>query len=52
MQLDHLNVLAAFLGAAHVQLDADDLRSINEALARLPLHGARYPAQLQSLVGR
>ena len=40
------------VGAAHVQLDPDDLRSINEALARLPLHGARYPAQLQSLVGR
>jgi len=40
------------IGAAHVQLGADDLRNIDEALATLTVQGARYPAQLQSLVGR
>jgi aryl-alcohol dehydrogenase-like predicted oxidoreductase len=40
------------VGAARLHLDADDLRSINVALAALPVHGARYPAQLQALVGR
>jgi aryl-alcohol dehydrogenase-like predicted oxidoreductase len=40
------------IGAARLQLDPDDLRSINEALATIPVRGARYPAQLQSLVGR
>jgi aryl-alcohol dehydrogenase-like predicted oxidoreductase len=40
------------IGAAHVQLGTDDLRSIDEALAKLTVHGARYPAHLQSLVGR
>lgn len=32
--------------------DQDDQQAISEALATLPVHGARYPAQLQSLVGR
>jgi aryl-alcohol dehydrogenase-like predicted oxidoreductase len=40
------------IGAADVRLGADDLRSIDEALATLTVYGARYPAQLQSLVGR
>jgi aryl-alcohol dehydrogenase-like predicted oxidoreductase len=40
------------IGAARLQLDPDDLRSISYALATLPVHGARYPAHLQSLVGR
>jgi aryl-alcohol dehydrogenase-like predicted oxidoreductase len=40
------------IGAADVQLDTDELRRIDEALARIPVHGARYPANLQSLVGR
>jgi aryl-alcohol dehydrogenase-like predicted oxidoreductase len=40
------------IGAAHVQFGADDLRSIDEALATLTVQGARYPPQLQSLVGR
>ena len=39
-------------GATEVHLDADDLRSIGEALARIPVQGARYPPHLQSLVGR
>jgi aryl-alcohol dehydrogenase-like predicted oxidoreductase len=40
------------LGAADVQLDANDVRSIGEALAKLDVQGARYPPHLQSLVGR
>jgi aryl-alcohol dehydrogenase-like predicted oxidoreductase len=40
------------IGAAHVPLDTDELRSIDEAFAKIPVHGARYPAHLQSLVGR
>jgi aryl-alcohol dehydrogenase-like predicted oxidoreductase len=40
------------IGAAQVQLNSDELRSIDEAFANIPVHGARYPAHLQSLVGR
>jgi aryl-alcohol dehydrogenase-like predicted oxidoreductase len=40
------------IGAADVQLSTDDLRSIDEAASKIPVHGARYPAQLQALVGR
>jgi aryl-alcohol dehydrogenase-like predicted oxidoreductase len=40
------------VGAAQLHLDADDLRSIDAALGTLPVHGARYPSQLQALVGR
>ena len=40
------------IAATDVQLGPDDLRSIDEALAKLTVHGERYPAQLQALVGR
>ena len=40
------------IGAVHVHLDADDLRAIDEALAKIAVQGARYPAHLQALVGR
>ena len=40
------------IGAAQVRLDSDELRRIDEALANIPVHGARYPAHLQALVGR
>jgi aryl-alcohol dehydrogenase-like predicted oxidoreductase len=40
------------MGAADVQLSPDDLRSIDEAAQSIPVHGARYPAELQALVGR
>jgi aryl-alcohol dehydrogenase-like predicted oxidoreductase len=40
------------IGAVHVQFDSDDLRRIDEVLAKLIVQGERYPAQLQSLVGR
>jgi aryl-alcohol dehydrogenase-like predicted oxidoreductase len=38
--------------AADVTLSADDLRQIAEALAKVEVQGARYPAHLQALVGR
>jgi len=40
------------LGAADVQLSADDLGEIERAVSRLDVHGARYPEHLQKLVGR
>ncbi|TDW99056.1 aldo/keto reductase [Dinghuibacter silviterrae] len=40
------------LGAANVELSADDLREIEEAAAKVQIHGARYPQHLQERVGK
>jgi aryl-alcohol dehydrogenase-like predicted oxidoreductase len=40
------------LGAAGVELTAEDLREIESASSRITLQGARYPEALQKLVGR
>jgi len=40
------------LGGAGLDLSAADLSRIAEVLARIPVQGARYPAQLASRVGR
>jgi aryl-alcohol dehydrogenase-like predicted oxidoreductase len=40
------------LGAAAVQLTADDLREIDHAASAIEVHGARYPEHLQKMVGR
>ena len=40
------------LGAAAIQLTADDLRQIDSATASITVQGARYPEHLQKLVGR
>jgi aryl-alcohol dehydrogenase-like predicted oxidoreductase len=40
------------LGAAGIQLSADDVREIDRAASQIEVHGARYPEQLQKLVGR
>ncbi len=40
------------LGAANLELTADDLREIDEAASRISVRGARYPEELQKLVGR
>jgi len=40
------------LGGASVQLNANDLREIDRAAVQIEVHGARYPEQLQKLVGR
>jgi aryl-alcohol dehydrogenase-like predicted oxidoreductase len=47
-----LHRLEENLGAATVELDPSDLRQIESALAGIEVQGARYPAQLQNLVGR
>ena len=40
------------IGAANVQLSSDELRELGNAAATIPLQGARYPEELQKLVGR
>jgi len=40
------------IGAAAVELTADDLRQIDSATAKIPVQGARYPENLQKLVNR
>jgi aryl-alcohol dehydrogenase-like predicted oxidoreductase len=40
------------LGAAGVDLTPDDLRDIDSAVAKITVQGARYPEQLQQMVGR
>jgi aryl-alcohol dehydrogenase-like predicted oxidoreductase len=40
------------LGAAEIQLTADDLRDIGRAASQIEVHGARYPEHLQKMVGR
>jgi aryl-alcohol dehydrogenase-like predicted oxidoreductase len=40
------------LGAAAIQLTADDLREIDRAASQIEVHGARYPEHLQRMVGR
>ena len=40
------------LGAAAIQLTADDLREIDHAASQIEVHGARYPEHLQAMVGR
>src|ERR1700754_2528485 len=40
------------LGAADIQLSADDLRDIDRAASQIEVQGARYPEHLQQMVGR
>jgi aryl-alcohol dehydrogenase-like predicted oxidoreductase len=40
------------LGAASIELTADDLREIDRATAEISVQGARYPEHLQRMVGR
>jgi aryl-alcohol dehydrogenase-like predicted oxidoreductase len=40
------------LGGANVELTANDLRELNEATSKIDIKGARYPENLQKLVGR
>jgi len=47
-----LHRLEENLGAAGVELSADELAAIEGALARVEIQGARYPARLAALVGR
>jgi aryl-alcohol dehydrogenase-like predicted oxidoreductase len=47
-----LHRLEENIGAANVQLTADDLRQIDNASSKIPVQGARYPENLQKLVNR
>jgi aryl-alcohol dehydrogenase-like predicted oxidoreductase len=47
-----LHRLEENLGAASVELSSDDIRQLDAAAAKIPLQGARYPEELQKLVGR
>jgi len=47
-----LHRLEENVGAAGVELTADDLRDIDSALSEIRVQGARYPEHLQKLVGR
>lgn len=40
------------IGAASIELSADDLRQIEHTLSQVTVQGARYPEHLQKLVGR
>jgi aryl-alcohol dehydrogenase-like predicted oxidoreductase len=40
------------LGAADVALTSDDLREIDEAAAKIPIHGARLPEAVPAQTGR
>jgi aryl-alcohol dehydrogenase-like predicted oxidoreductase len=40
------------IAAADIQLTAEDLRDIDDAVSKITVEGARYPAQMQQLVGR
>ena len=47
-----LNRLDENLGAAEVELTADDLRDIAAAAAEIKVEGARYPERLEQMTGR
>jgi aryl-alcohol dehydrogenase-like predicted oxidoreductase len=40
------------VGAAEIELTADDLREINNAAAKITVQGARYPEKLEQMTGR
>jgi aryl-alcohol dehydrogenase-like predicted oxidoreductase len=40
------------IGAAAVELTADDLREIDDAASKITVQGARYPEQLEKMTGR
>ena len=40
------------IGAAAVELTREDIRQLETAASKIPLQGARYPEELQKLVGR
>jgi aryl-alcohol dehydrogenase-like predicted oxidoreductase len=47
-----LHRLEENLGAVNVELTPDDLRELDMASSKIPVQGARYPEELQKLVGR
>jgi len=47
-----LNRLEENIGAAALELSAGDLRQIDNAAAKIPVQGERYPENLQKLINR
>jgi aryl-alcohol dehydrogenase-like predicted oxidoreductase len=47
-----LERLGENIGAAAIELTADDLRDIEGAAAKITVHGARYPEAFQRMSGR
>jgi aryl-alcohol dehydrogenase-like predicted oxidoreductase len=47
-----LHRLEENIGAVAVELTSGDLRQLDTAASKIPVQGARYPEQLQKLVGR
>src|SRR6266403_1868884 len=47
-----LHRLEENLGAVNIELPADELREIETAASKVAVHGARYPEELQKMVGR
>lgn len=47
-----LHRLEENLGAVNVQLSPSDLRELETTASKIPVQGARYPEELQKLVGR
>ena len=47
-----LHRLEENIGAADITLTADDLKEINEAVAKIEVQGNRYPEQMQKMINR
>lgn len=47
-----LHRLEENIGAAEIKLTENDLKEINEIISKIEVQGARYPEQLQKMVGR
>jgi aryl-alcohol dehydrogenase-like predicted oxidoreductase len=47
-----LHRLEENLGALNIELSPDELRELEAATSKIPVQGARYPEELQKLVGR
>jgi len=47
-----LHRLEENIGAVSVELSPDDLRELDTVASKIPVQGARYPEELQKLVGR
>jgi aryl-alcohol dehydrogenase-like predicted oxidoreductase len=47
-----LHRLEENVGAANVELSPDDVRELETAASKIPVQGARYPEEMQKMVGR
>ena len=47
-----LHRLEENIGAANVELSPDELRELETATSKIAVQGARYPEELQKMVGR